>query len=122
MFSTDIFLQMVLKVYNIDGSTKMVAIHETMNARDVCILLAERNHQQMGPNWTLVERLSELHLGMCLYTQNYLEFEFVAHDAPLKRRSCENLPVSESIQYSLSHVVSVIFSVQRGPLRTTRRF
>lgn len=54
---------MVLKVHNVDGSTKMVAIHETMSAKDVCILLAERNHQQMGPNWTLVERLSDLHLG-----------------------------------------------------------
>lgn len=41
----------------------MVAIHETMTSKDVCILLAERNHQEMGPNWTLVERLSDLHLG-----------------------------------------------------------
>ncbi len=56
-------LQMVLKVQNVDGSTKMVAIHEAMNARDVCILLAERNHQEVGPNWTLVERLADLHLG-----------------------------------------------------------
>ncbi len=54
---------MVLKVHNVDGSTKMVAIHEAMNARDVCILLAERNHQEVGPNWTLVERLADLHLG-----------------------------------------------------------
>lgn len=57
-------VQMVLKVYNIDGSTKMVAVHEAMNVRDVCILLAERNHQDMGPNWTLVERLADLHLGV----------------------------------------------------------
>lgn len=57
---------MVLKVHNIDGSTKMVAVHESMNVRDVCILLAERNHQEMGPNWTLVEKLTDLHLGMCV--------------------------------------------------------
>lgn len=55
---------MVLKVHNVDGSTKMVAIHESMNSRDVCILLAERNHQEIGPNWTLVEKLTDLHLGM----------------------------------------------------------
>ena len=55
--------QMVLKVHNVDGSTKMVAIHESMNSRDVCILLAERNHQEIGPNWTLVEKLTDLHLG-----------------------------------------------------------
>lgn len=54
---------MVLKVHNIDGSTKMVAVHEAMNARDVCILLAERNHQEVGPNWTLIEKLTDLHLG-----------------------------------------------------------
>jgi len=30
-----VFVQMVLKVHNVDGSTKMVAIHETMNAKDV---------------------------------------------------------------------------------------
>ena len=56
-------LQMVLKVHNVDGSTKMVAIHEQMNTRDVCILLAERNHKSVGPNWTLVEKLTDLHLG-----------------------------------------------------------
>ena len=54
---------MVLKVHNVDGSTKMIAIHEGMNVRDVCILLAERNHKQVGPNWTLVEKLVDLHLG-----------------------------------------------------------
>ena len=54
---------MVLKVYNVDGGAKMVAIHAGMSAKDVCILLAERNHQEMGPNWTLVERLTDLHLG-----------------------------------------------------------
>ena len=57
---------MVLKVHNVNGSTKMVAIHEAMNARDVCILLAERNHQEIGPNWTLVEKLTDLYLGMCM--------------------------------------------------------
>ena len=57
---------MVLKVHNVDGSTKMIAIHEQMNARDVCILLAERNHKPIGPNWTLVERLADLHLGVCV--------------------------------------------------------
>lgn len=56
-------IQMVLKVHNVDGSTKMIAIHEQMNTRDVCILLAERNHKPIGPNWTLVEKLNDLHLG-----------------------------------------------------------
>ena len=41
----------------------MVAIHEGMTARDACVLLAERNHQDMGPNWTIIERIPDLHLG-----------------------------------------------------------
>lgn len=41
----------------------MVAIHEGMTARDVCVMLAERNHQDLGPNWTIVEKIPDLHLG-----------------------------------------------------------
>ena len=41
----------------------MVAITDGMNARDVCFLLAERNHQEQGPNWTVVEKIPDLHLG-----------------------------------------------------------
>ena len=41
----------------------MIAVHESMTARDVCFLLADRNHQELGPNWTIVEKLTDLHLG-----------------------------------------------------------
>ena len=41
----------------------MVAITDGMNARDVCFLLAERNHQEQGPNWTIVEKIPDLYLG-----------------------------------------------------------
>ena len=74
---------MVLKVHNVDGSTKMVAIHEVMNARDVCILLAERNHQEIGPNWTLVEKLTDLYLGMsAMYWSNSTMIMFICIAAP----------------------------------------
>ena len=46
-----------------DGSAKMVEVHASMSAKDLCILLAKKNHEEMGPNWTLVERLTDLHLG-----------------------------------------------------------
>ena len=55
--------QMVLKAYNVDGSSKMIAIHGGMSAREVCFMLADRNHQDLGPNWTIVEKLTDLHLG-----------------------------------------------------------
>ena len=54
---------MVLKAYNVDGSSKMIAIHGGMSAREVCFMLADRNHQDLGPNWTIVEKLTDLHLG-----------------------------------------------------------
>ena len=40
-----------------------MAITDGMNARDVCFLLAERNHQEQGPNWTIVEKIPDLYLG-----------------------------------------------------------
>jgi hypothetical protein len=55
--------KVVLKAYNIDGSSKMVAITDNMKARDVCFFLAERNHQELGPNWTILEKIPDLHLG-----------------------------------------------------------
>jgi len=41
----------------------MAVVDEQMDARDVCVILAEKNHQNFGPNWTLVERLEDLELG-----------------------------------------------------------
>ena len=41
----------------------MVLINEEMDARDVCMMLAEKNHQNFEPNWTLVERLEDFELG-----------------------------------------------------------
>ena len=58
-----LIFQIVLKAHNVDGSTKMVAVHEGMTARDMCVMLAERNHQELGPNWTVVEKIPDLHLG-----------------------------------------------------------
>ena len=52
-----------MKAISIDGSSKMAVVDETMNARDVCMILAEKNHQNFGPNWTLVERLEDFELG-----------------------------------------------------------
>ena len=54
---------MIVKVINNDGSSKMVLINEEMDARDVCMMLAEKNHQNFEPNWTLVERLEDFELG-----------------------------------------------------------
>ena len=54
---------MIVKAVYDDGSSKMVLINEEMNAYDVCMMLAKKNHQNIKPNWTLVERLEDFELG-----------------------------------------------------------
>ena len=54
--------RVVLKIYDINMSYKMVVIDENMNSRSVCSVMAEKNHQTPGPNWCLVESLGTLGL------------------------------------------------------------
>ena len=54
--------RVVLKIYDINMSYKMVIIDENMTSRSVCAVMAEKNHQIPGPNWCLVEHLSSLGL------------------------------------------------------------
>lgn len=54
--------RVVLKIYDINMSYKMVVIDENMNSRSVCSVMAEKNHQIPGPNWCLVESLGTLGL------------------------------------------------------------
>ena len=54
--------RVVLKIYDINMSYKMVVIDENMNSRNVCSVMAEKNHQIPGPNWCLVESLGTLGL------------------------------------------------------------
>lgn len=59
-----------MKAISIDGSSKMAVVDENMDARDACMILAEKNHQNFGPNWTLVERLEDFELGMYVRTKH----------------------------------------------------
>ncbi|KAI6650175.1 Ras-associated and pleckstrin homology domains-containing protein 1-like [Oopsacas minuta] len=54
--------RVVLKIYDINMSYKMVVIDENMISRCVCTVMAEKNHQTPGPNWCLVELLGALGL------------------------------------------------------------
>ena len=63
--------QVIVKAVNADGSTKMMVADETMTAWDVCKILVEKNRTQLGPNWTLVERLPHLHLGEKRHHQSH---------------------------------------------------
>jgi len=55
-----------VKAISIDGSSKMAVVDGSMDARDVCMILAAKNHQDFGPNWTLIERLKDFELGKIL--------------------------------------------------------
>jgi len=52
-----------VKAISIDGSSKMAVVDETMDAHDVCMILTAKNHQDFGPNWTLVQQLKDFELG-----------------------------------------------------------
>ena len=54
--------RVVLKIYDINMSYKMVIIDGNMTSRSVCSVMAEKNHQIPGPNWCLVELLGSLGL------------------------------------------------------------
>ena len=55
--------QLIIKAVNADGSTKMAVVDDSMTVWDVCLLLVDKNRTQLGPNWTLMERIPSLHLG-----------------------------------------------------------
>ena len=73
------FQQLVVKAVNADGSTKMAVVDETMTAWDVCKLMVEKNRTQLGPNWTLIEKLPSLHIG------EYIRTYVVTHTVKIER-------------------------------------
>lgn len=72
------FQQLVVKAVNADGSTKMAVVDEIMTAWDVCKLLVEKNRTQLGPNWTLIERLPSLQIERTLEDHENI-IEALAH-------------------------------------------
>ena len=70
---------MIVKVINDNGSSKMVVINEQLDAYDVCMMLTEKNHQTLEPNWTLVERLEDFELGNVSYVHAYIYMQLFHH-------------------------------------------
>ena len=70
--------RLVLKIYDINMSYKMVKIVENMSARSVCNTMAEKNHQTPGPNWCLVEFLTALGLERTIEDHEPL-LDVIAH-------------------------------------------
>eukprot|EP00117_Sycon_ciliatum_P004762 scpid11312/ scgid8994/ Ras-associated and pleckstrin homology domains-containing protein 1; Amyotrophic lateral sclerosis 2 chromosomal region candidate gene 18 protein; Amyotrophic lateral sclerosis 2 chromosomal region candidate gene 9 protein; Lamellipodin; Proline-rich EVH1 ligand 2; Protein RMO1 len=62
--------KVVLKAYNDDGSSKMIVIDDKMTAREVCSRLMKKNRVQPGPNYVLIEQL----------TEHYIERRLEDHD------------------------------------------
>ena len=56
--------KVAIKVFNNDGSNKTVVVEEGMSSAVVCYLLVTKNHFEESPNWTIIERLGDVGLGM----------------------------------------------------------
>ena len=60
-----LIFQLVVKVYNDeDPTSKTIAIDQTWTAWEVSKKMMIKNDADPDPNWSLVERLSELCIGM----------------------------------------------------------
>jgi len=56
--------KLVVKVYNDeDPTSKTVAIDQTWTAWEVCKKMMRKNDTEPDPNWVLIERIPQLHLG-----------------------------------------------------------
>lgn len=55
--------KLFIKVFSGDGSSKSLMVDETMTCGYVTRVLADKNHQQLQPQWALMEHLPDLHLG-----------------------------------------------------------
>ena len=67
--------KVVIKVFNNDGSNKTVVVEEGMTAAIVCYLLVSKNHFEESPNWTVIERLGDVGLGMVWGGSSSLSFD-----------------------------------------------
>ncbi|XP_054271121.1 amyloid beta A4 precursor protein-binding family B member 1-interacting protein-like isoform X1 [Macrosteles quadrilineatus] len=54
--------KLFIKVFSGDGSAKSLMVDETMTCGYVTRVLADKNHQVVGPQWALMEHLPDLHL------------------------------------------------------------
>lgn len=55
--------RLFVKAFSADGASKSLLVDERMTCGHVTRLLADKNHVPMEPNWSLVEHLTDLHMG-----------------------------------------------------------
>jgi amyloid beta A4 precursor protein-binding family B protein 1-interacting protein len=53
---------LLVQVFTSDGSAKSLLVDEKMNVGQVTRLLAEKNHVQLDPKWSLVELVPDLYM------------------------------------------------------------
>ena len=93
---------MIVKVINNDGSSKMVLINGQMDTHDVCMMLAEKNHQSLDPNWTLMERLEDFELCniICIFVLVLITLLMFYYTYVALERTLED---HENVVEALSH-------------------
>lgn len=61
MICTD--LQLFVRAFGKDGSSKSILVDEKMSISDVCNVLADKNHTRLNSKLAVVEHMPELLMG-----------------------------------------------------------
>ena len=57
-------LKMPMKVYSVNDSCKTVHVNQRQSAWEVCQVLTEKFLYRSGPDWTLVENITDQQIGI----------------------------------------------------------
>ena len=64
--------KLVVKVFDDNLETsKTLAIDQLWTVRDVVSKMVKKNDVEVDPNWSLIERLPDMHLGMDTFSLSY---------------------------------------------------
>lgn len=77
--------KLFIKAFTIDGSTKSLLVDEKMACGYVTRLLADKNHVQMDPKWTIVEHIPDLYMERA-----YEDHELLVDNLMLWTRDSKN--------------------------------
>lgn len=65
--------KLVVKVFDDNLETsKTMLIDQTWTVRDIVSKMVKKNDVEVDPNWSLIEKLPEMHLGMAISCSKYM--------------------------------------------------
>ncbi len=61
-------IQLIVKVFTEDNSSKTIFVDETMPTRTIVHMLVEKNHYDEKPDYSVVEQIPDLYMGRIILT------------------------------------------------------